>query len=188
MTRRHTKIYRTKNDWLRNCVIADNGCWEWVAHRNLDGYGVLLDTETKKNTGAHRFAYRLFKGDIEAGKEIRHLCFNPCCVNPDHLTTGTHLENIKDSVDAGRLTCAHMKRPKTASEKEKISIALKSYAAKLRTAGVPRVLKRKIAIEEVPVIRSRCASGESTKAIADEFNVDRSAINKLVSKRTWANV
>ena len=34
--------------------------------------------------------------------EIRHLCHNPSCVNPDHLATGSHAENMGDRVVANR--------------------------------------------------------------------------------------
>lgn len=41
----------------------------------------------------------------------RHLCGNPCCVNPDHLCFGTRSENSIDALNHG------FKRAKLAPEK-----------------------------------------------------------------------
>lgn len=35
------------------------------------------------------------------GLEARHLCHNARCINPDHLTWGTHIDNMQDSVAVG---------------------------------------------------------------------------------------
>lgn len=54
---------------------------------------------------AHRYAYRkahgLSKKDIE-GVVVRHKCDVRLCVNPEHLETGTQLDNIQDMVDRNR--------------------------------------------------------------------------------------
>lgn len=43
---------------------------------------------------AHRLAYTLVKGPIPDGLEIDHMCDVKACVNPAHLETVTHRENI----------------------------------------------------------------------------------------------
>jgi len=49
-----------------------------------------------KEQRAHRVILRELHVPI-AGMEVRHLCHNKRCINPDHLTVGTHQENMADS-------------------------------------------------------------------------------------------
>jgi hypothetical protein len=53
---------------------------------------------------AHRVAWMLANcEDIPKGQVVRHLCTqkNKLCVNSDHLTIGTHQQNIQDEIDGG---------------------------------------------------------------------------------------
>ena len=52
---------------------------------------------------AHRFSWELHhQQSIPEGLVIRHLCHNPLCVNPHHLTPGTQTQNVQDMIRAGR--------------------------------------------------------------------------------------
>ena len=57
---------------------------------------------------AHRVAYEHKHGPIPKGMVVMHLCDNPACCNPDHLTLGTNKENMYDSVLKGRHTNKHV--------------------------------------------------------------------------------
>lgn len=81
-------------------VKLENGCWQWRAHTDKDGYGVLPGD--RKNTRAHRLSYELHKGQISDGFVICHHCDNPGCVNPDHLFVGTSKDNAQDALQKGR--------------------------------------------------------------------------------------
>jgi hypothetical protein len=81
-------------------VKLDSGCWQWRAHTDKDGYGVLPGD--RKNTRAHRLSYELHKGQIPDGFVICHHCDNPGCVNPDHLFVGTTKDNAQDALQKGR--------------------------------------------------------------------------------------
>lgn len=73
-------------------VSFGDGCWEWLAYRQPNGYGQFAITSSK-NVPAHRWAYEFCVGPIPAGYEPDHLCRNRACVNPDHIEPVTHREN-----------------------------------------------------------------------------------------------
>jgi hypothetical protein len=58
---------------------------------------------------AHRLAYQLTTGDIPSHLEVMHSCDVPRCVNPAHLSLGTHGDNIRDAAAKGRMAVEHPK-------------------------------------------------------------------------------
>lgn len=70
----------------------NSGCWLWVGAINPYDYGIFY---TDRLEGAHRSAYRLFKGPIPEGLVIDHLCRTRSCVNPAHLEAVTLAENLR---------------------------------------------------------------------------------------------
>ena len=79
---------------------APDACWLWQGKTDKDGYGTLKDGP--KLLRAHRLSFEMHKGEIPAGHLVRHSCHTPGCVNPGHLSTGTHFDNAMDKVMAGR--------------------------------------------------------------------------------------
>jgi hypothetical protein len=54
---------------------------------------------------AHVFAWEQANGrTVPEGLEVMHACDEGRCCNPAHLSIGTHLENMRDSVRKGRLS------------------------------------------------------------------------------------
>lgn len=74
----------------------NTGCWLWYgpAMSKTDprlSYGLWRNG---RHRYAHRVAYERWKGPIQDGLQIDHLCRVPCCVNPAHLEAVTQRENI----------------------------------------------------------------------------------------------
>jgi len=79
-----------------------NECWEWKLDCDNDGYGKFFNSILGRPTGAHRFSYELFYGQIPNGLVICHECDNPPCINPIHLSAKTQQQNINDAINKNR--------------------------------------------------------------------------------------
>lgn len=90
--------------------VTEQGCWEYRGPKFANGYGQVKVDGTPRL--AHRVAYELWVGPIPDGLLIRHKCDNPPCMNPDHLETGTNLDNRRDSVERGRVARGNRGRGK----------------------------------------------------------------------------
>lgn len=82
-----------KNGPVPECRPDLGPCWIWLGAASDNGYGAFKNGD--RDVGAHRFSYELHKGPIGPGLEPDHLCRVRLCVNPSHLETVTHLENVR---------------------------------------------------------------------------------------------
>lgn len=82
-------------------VHKTDTCWLWtgaVARR----YGSFT-LRSGKQIKAHRFSLQLATGEVVAdGLHVLHVCDVPLCVNPAHLVTGSHADNVRDMTSKGR--------------------------------------------------------------------------------------
>lgn len=92
-------------------VRPTRGGWRWQSSkyygRGGDLYGMLWDGTKQRH--AHRISHELFKGRLDPGLTIDHLCRNTLCVNPDHLEAVTLRENILRG-NSPSARCARRKR------------------------------------------------------------------------------
>lgn len=81
-------------------------CWLWKGYVTKAGYGQI---DVRKNPAfravlyAHRVSMELHSGSpVPPGKEVLHSCDTPRCVNPHHLSVGSHADNMADSARKNR--------------------------------------------------------------------------------------
>ena len=67
-----------------NFVRPEGECWLWDGFLDEKGYARLSCRRLANR--AYRVAYELFIGVVPDGLELDHLCRNPACVNPMHLS------------------------------------------------------------------------------------------------------
>lgn len=115
----------------RNVRRADpSTCWEWTGSRMTRGYGQFWYLGAP--AGAHRVAYTLSHGPIPEGQHILHRCDNRLCCNPDHLSAGSHADNMQDAASKKRLS---VPRP----NRHRLTTAQLQEVDALLAAGVKRV-------------------------------------------------
>ena len=81
-------------------VKKGSACWEWTAGRMTSGYGLVQTTAGR--LGAHRASWEIHRGPIPDGLMVLHSCDNKLCVNPAHLSLGTHRQNTIEAMERRR--------------------------------------------------------------------------------------
>lgn len=134
-------------------------CWPYQGHITEFGYGrVGISGE---NEMAHRIAYGLNYGEIPEGLFVLHECDNRRCCNPAHLFLGTREENNTDRDAKGR------------------HVVLRGE----------QIGNSKLTAEQVKQIRFWYALGGYTQAaLARRFNLERSCISALVTRKNWRHI
>lgn len=142
--------------WGRTSRVGD--CIEWTRAKTPAGYGALR--HEGEFLYAHRVAYELAHGPIPDGAHILHSCDNPACCNPEHLTAGTHSDNMRDMHSKGRGNppgLSHGHHPMA-----------------------------KLTEEQVAEIRRRYTAGGVTQyELAPEYGVSQAHLSKIVRKKSW---
>lgn len=75
--------------------VLPNGCWQWLRSLADNGYGHYAFDNIREK--AHRFAFKVFVGEIPDYLQLDHLCRNRGCVNPEHLEAVSSKENVRRS-------------------------------------------------------------------------------------------
>lgn len=89
------------------------GCWIWEgatgAGKKNSRYGQF--SKDGKTVYAHRYSHELYKRPLLKGEHVLHSCDVSECVNPEHLSAGSNLDNIRDSMAKGRRKGVSRNRP-----------------------------------------------------------------------------
>lgn len=144
-----------KNIFYR-CTQDQDDCKLWLAAKRPDGYGIVI-FEGKRQL-AHRVSFFLTYG-YWPSDVTRHLCHNPQCVNPHHLSAGTQSDNIRDMVN-------HNRQAKGESTKR----------AKVTSLDVQSKI--------IPMI----AQGLPHAEIADHVGCSKLTVQSIASGKTWRHL
>lgn len=66
-------------------------CWIWKGAQ-LKGYAIVR--RGGKALRVHRLVWSALYGEIPITRELDHVCRNKLCLNPDHLESVSHKENV----------------------------------------------------------------------------------------------
>jgi hypothetical protein len=122
--------------------VNKKGCHICISHsRDRGGYARI--NYNGKKIGIHKMLYLLLHGEdsIPDSYVLLHSCDNPNCINVEHLTVGTHKENMADMAEKGRAKGNGKKRLKKKQiydillNESKLTVAelAKKYKVKPRT-------------------------------------------------------
>lgn len=139
-------------------VKKTSGCWLWRGQHDNIGRGIIKFWKSPQK--ASRVSWLINKGEWPK-LFVLHKCDNYNCVNPDHLFSGTQLDNMKDMIKKGRKI---------------VRRGSKRSDAKLDELKVSR-------------IKQLLSTGAVTqKQIAGIFGVSRSTILGIHIGKTWKHV
>jgi hypothetical protein len=80
----------------------ENECFIYTGSVNPNGYGQFYFNGN--NIGAHVAMYELYnKTKVLKDIQVRHLCHNTTCINPEHLSIGSSRDNKLDSLHDDKL-------------------------------------------------------------------------------------
>lgn len=172
LTKRQQRIVRDNPDARRLLAAAqfdEDGCWYWRGSKGSASYAYIR--LAGKTVRAHRASYTFFSGPIPDGLSVCHHCDHPSCVNPHHLFLGSRKDNARDMVRKGRgarqidATQSHF-RSGSAPDGERGS------GAKLTEAQALEIISKR-------------RGGVKTKALAQQYGVDRTTIQRLMRGQNW---
>lgn len=138
-----------------------NCCWEWQANTSKSGYGKV--TVKGITILAQRMAYYIHTGIDPIGSIILHTCDNRKCVNPNHLSIGTHKDNSRDMIIKGR-------------GKEQFMNGEKHKNAKL-TEDIVREIRRK-----------HSEYGLKSGELALMYGICQPAMSRILSRKRWSHI
>jgi hypothetical protein len=101
---------------FNNNFSRGEGCWVWEGHYDrLYEYGYLTRIKPygyhRDTVQSHKYSYEVHNNTtLPRGAVVLHSCDNPRCVNPHHLTLGTHTSNHVDMRAKDRHTRGVKKR------------------------------------------------------------------------------
>ncbi len=141
-------------------------CTEHIGSVGTHGYGLVQ--YRNRQVLDHRLAYAKHNSiDVfTMGGVVLHACDNKLCVNPEHLSLGTHADNVADKVAKGRCPSgADWNGPR----------GQEHYKAKLTWDDVREI--RRVCVP-------RCKTN-GVKQIASRYGVVPQLVSAIIHNQIW---
>ena len=162
--------------------IPVSGCWIWIGSASRYGHTHVYG----KPALAHRAIFEMAGNVIPDGMELMHSCDIGVCVNPAHLSVGTHQQNMTDMVNKGRARAPRGPAHWTKTDLERARQIARNNIVKTHGFGVANNnAKASPAIAEA--IRSAHAADpkQTMKALGRAFGLGREQTRKIVKGIVW---
>jgi len=78
----------------------NTGCYLWTGRTTKQGYGVV--SINRKTITVHRAVYRLCVEEVSDDLDVHHVCEQPGCIYPEHLTALTPEQHRRVHCGLGR--------------------------------------------------------------------------------------
>lgn len=173
--------------WSR--VDRSGDCWTWTGAKDRNGYGLFLvhvnpsPDPARICMHAQRYAWKITYGDCPDALFVCHHCDNPSCVRPDHLFTGTAIDNNKDRDLKGR-TAKGERHPRFGRKKP--------FQYRLRLVhiepGSRQGSQNNRAKLDENQVRSIIADPRRYAAIAATYGVTGSLVGQIKRGTIWTHV
>jgi hypothetical protein len=135
-------------------------CYICTSHsKSVEGYPYYRWNNAPYSRHMSHFIYEQMYGEIPAGMQVLHKCDTPECINPEHLWLGGNSDNVADRVKKGRTISKPNKGEKHGNSK----------------------------LTEKDIIAIRNDSRKQCR-IAETFNISKSVICEIKSRKAWAHV
>jgi len=150
---------------LSKCEKQENGCWLFTGYKDPRGYGQICING--KRTTAHHMMWMVWnKKEVPEGHVVRHICIKSRgCINPDHLITGTPLDNVRDEIEQGTFNTGRGEERTT---------------AKLTEEKVRKMRKLRPVNDPLP----QYTYGE----LGNMFGVSAALAHHIVNRKQWVHV
>lgn len=133
-----------------------DACWPWRGA--CLPYGKVTDSDGRQRP-AHRVSLEIHLGrKVPAALEVLHSCDNPACVNPHHLSEGTHADNMAE------------------------------MSVRRRAAAGERSAVVKLSTSDVHEVHRLATTGLTNMQIAGRFDVNQSTISRILTGKRRPDV
>jgi hypothetical protein len=162
------------NKWfLDQKQITQDGCWKWTGVIN-GGYGRF--TVKGKRWLTHRYSLRLYLNrEIPKELEVRHICNNSICYNPEHLCEGSHFQNMQDMVQSNRQATGERLSKSLKGVRHINALGSKNHKSKLTEDDVLEIIKFR-------------ETSENICKFSKKYDVSKTQIKRIYTGESWSHL
>lgn len=146
----------------------------------------------KRRLQTHRASYAAHNGSVPENMCVLHSCDNPPCWNPEHLFTGTNMDNSQDAIAKGRISRGEQHGLLT---KSKIptgdNSAWMKHPWRNNPELIPRGNQNKASVtneQTVREIRIRRLNGEMIADLIEKYGISQTQMYRIINGEMWKHV